>query len=103
MRIEERDGEFSGTIVALLPPNDPEARCERCEAPLKDRRIVGLTILTGLRRDGDGYSGGSILDPDEGRTYRCTARLTDGGRALELRGYIGAPLFGRTQVWTRAD
>jgi uncharacterized protein (DUF2147 family) len=62
-----------------------------------------MTILRGLRGLGSEYDGGTILDPDEGRTYRCGARLLDGGRKLELRAYVGISLFGRTQTWARGD
>ena len=102
MRIEEKDGEFLGTVIKVLSITDPEPLCERCEGAQRHQPIVGMTILRGLRREGDGYGSGTILDPDEGRTYRCRALLIEGGRKLELRGYVGLPLFGRTQVWLRA-
>jgi uncharacterized protein (DUF2147 family) len=54
-----------------------------------------------MRWDGERYSGGEILDPDNGRLYRCTLRLVDNGRQLEVRGFIGISLFGRTQTWLR--
>jgi len=105
VRIVEVNGVFEGTVVKVLSPPapDPNPRCEECSGELKDRPVVGLKILSGLRRDGDAYSGGRILDPDNGRVYRCSARLLQGGRRLEVRGYIGIALFGRTQVWRRED
>jgi uncharacterized protein (DUF2147 family) len=103
VRIEEVDGEFVATVIAVLSADDPNPACTRCEGELRGKPIVGLKILKGLRREGDAFGGGTILDPDEGRSYRCAARLLDGGRRLELRGYIGLPLLGRTQVWLRAD
>ena len=60
-----------------------------------------MTILSELRRVGDEYTGGQILDPDNGKLYRCTMRLFDGGSRLNIRGYIGIQLLGRTQVWLR--
>jgi len=60
-----------------------------------------MAILRGLRWDGEQYSGGEILDPDNGTTYRCRIRIVEDGRKLEVRGFIGVSLFGRTQVWTR--
>jgi len=103
VRIEERDGELLGTVVEVLDATSPNPVCERCEGALKDLPIVGMIILRGLRRENGAYVGGTILDPDEGRTYRCTATLRDRGRQLEIRGYISAPLFGRSQIWLRAD
>ncbi len=103
MRIEEKDGEFLGTVVRVFDAAAPNPLCERCEGALKDKPVVGMTILRGLRREQGGFGGGTILDPDEGRSYRCRAQLVDGGRRLELRGYVGLPLLGRTQVWVRSE
>ncbi len=103
VRIEERDGEFVGTVVKVLSTTAPNPVCDLCEGELRNRPVVGMTILRGLRSLGGEYGGGTILDPDEGRTYRCSARLLDGGRTLEVRGYVGISLFGRTQTWARAD
>jgi uncharacterized protein (DUF2147 family) len=103
VRIDEIDGEFLGTVVEVFSATTPNPICDLCEGALKDKPIIGMTILRGLRRDGNGYGGGIILDPDEGRTYRCTAMLLDGGRKLEVRGYLGLPLLGRTQTWVRGN
>jgi uncharacterized protein (DUF2147 family) len=103
VRIDELDGEFLGTVIEVFSAATPNPVCDLCEGALKDKPVVGMTILRGLRRDGSGYGGGTILDPDEGRTYRCTAILLDGGRKLEVRGYVGLPLLGRTQTWIRGN
>ena len=63
--------------------------------------IVGMTILRGLRWDGAQYAGGEVLDPDSGTVYRCRVRVVEGGNKLEVRGFIGVALFGRTQTWLR--
>jgi uncharacterized protein (DUF2147 family) len=60
-----------------------------------------MTILKDMRRDGTDYSGGQILDPDDGKIYRCSMKLIEGGNKSILRGYVGIPLFGRSQVWVR--
>lgn len=103
MRIEEVEGELRGRVVAVFSPPAPssEPLCERCRGELKNQPVVGMQILRGLRWDGAEYSGGEILDPDNGTVYRCRIRVAAGGRKLEVRGYIGVPLIGRTQVWTR--
>jgi uncharacterized protein (DUF2147 family) len=62
-----------------------------------------MIILRGVRRSGDGYSTGQILDPDEGEVYKCRIALLDDARKLEVRGYIGIPLFGRSQTWIRKE
>lgn len=105
VRIIETNGEFEGTVQKVFSPPAPSPAplCEECAGELRNKPIVGMTILRGLRRDGDEYSGGEILDPDDGKVYRCRMRLIQGGRKLEVRGYVGISLFGRTQTWERQD
>ena len=103
VRVSERDGQLEGRIIAVYPrPGvDPEALCERCPGERRNQPVQGMSILTGMRRDGDGYSGGEILDPDSGNLYRCTLTLSPDNSKLQVRGYIGIPLLGRTQTWLR--
>ena len=103
VRITEVDGELRGHVVSVYSPPATSVNplCEDCPGELKDKPVVGLQILSGLRWDGERYSGGEILDPDNGKLYRCTLRLVDEGRKLEVRGFIGISLFGRTQTWLR--
>jgi len=65
--------------------------------------VIGMTILTGMKQDGDEYNGGKILDPKNGKVYRSKMTLVEGGKKLNVRGYIGMPILGRTQVWVRQD
>ncbi len=62
-----------------------------------------MTFLWGLKKDGDQYGGGEILDPKNGKIYRAKMKLIEGGRKLEVRGYIGLSLFGRSQTWIRQE
>jgi uncharacterized protein (DUF2147 family) len=105
VRITTANGELEGTVAEVFSPPAPNAHplCEACRGELHNQPIVGMKILRRMRPDGDAYSGGEILDPDEGRVYRCTLRMTEDGRKLEVRGYVGISLFGRTQVWDRVD
>jgi uncharacterized protein (DUF2147 family) len=95
----ERDA-YVGRVEQVLDPEAP-SRCPKCTGARHDQPIVGMLILTGLRRVDERYAGGEILDPDDGQVYRVEARLIDHGRRLSLRGYIGLPIFGRSQVWQR--
>jgi uncharacterized protein (DUF2147 family) len=92
-----------GRIQKLVDPDpkDPNPTCDPCTGDQKGKRVIGLRILWDLRKDGDGWSGGSILDPANGKTYRCLLSVEDGGRKLKVRGYIGLSLLGRTQYWLR--
>jgi uncharacterized protein (DUF2147 family) len=103
VRIVEVAGELRGSVIAVYSPPAPNAnpRCEDCSGELKGKPVIGMQILSGMRWDGERYSGGEILDPDNGKVYRCFLRLTDEGRTLEVRAYIGLSLFGRTQRWLR--
>jgi uncharacterized protein (DUF2147 family) len=100
----ESDGSLVGVIEKVLDPAvPPGALCIDCKDDRHDMPVVGLTFLRSMRADGDTWSGGNILDPDDGTVYRCTMHLRKGGQQLEVRGYVGISLFGRTQVWQRLD
>jgi uncharacterized protein (DUF2147 family) len=96
-------GALTGTIEKLFrkPGEDPNPKCDKCEGAKKDQPITGMQILSGLKPDGDEWSGGEILDPNNGKVYKAKARLADGGKKLEVRGFIGVALLGRTQTWMR--
>lgn len=103
VEIREAGGELSGVVRALLVAADPEdSICGKCTDDRKGQQIVGMEIIRHMHADDDGqWSGGEILDPENGKTYRATMKLVDGGQTLVLRGYIGLPLFGRSQRWLR--
>jgi uncharacterized protein (DUF2147 family) len=103
IEIREAAGLYSGTIVKLYPaPDRPAApRCTACGGALKDRPIVGLTIIEGVRRAGTNFDGGSILDPETGKSYSVVLKPAADGRTLAVTGYVGLPAFGETRVWTR--
>jgi uncharacterized protein (DUF2147 family) len=102
VRIREEQGEFVGTIIGTVDPAEAAQTCDRCEGARQGKPIIGLTVLTQLRWDGDIWDGGRILEPETGSVYRCSMRLADGGRKLIVRGYLGISLLGRTQTWLRA-
>ena len=99
--IWEQNGQFFGKIEKSLDPKNARERCDLCKDDRKDKPVIGLEILRHLKRSGDAYSGGDILDPDNGSVYRCKAKLVEGGQKLVLRGYIGISLLGRSQTWIR--
>jgi len=101
--IREENGKLSGRIERLVDPDprDPSPRCVRCPGEMRDEPVVGLRILWDLRKDGDQWSGGRVLDPDNGKIYRCQIAMEEGGTKLRVRGFIGVSLFGRTQTWLR--
>jgi uncharacterized protein (DUF2147 family) len=106
VRIAESGGVLVGRIEKRLDPAaKPDATCDKCSDDRKDKPMDGLEIIRGVKKgDGDNlWDSGTILDPEEGKTYRVRLQLADEGRRLEVRGYIGAPLLGRTQNWLRVE
>ena len=107
VRITETGGVFSGVIEKRLDPTaKPEDVCDKCADDRKDKPIQGLEIIRGVRKtegEDNRWDGGTILSPDEGKTYKVRMSPADGGKKLDVRGYIGAPLLGRTQTWIRVE
>ncbi|NRR32561.1 DUF2147 domain-containing protein [Oxalobacteraceae bacterium] len=105
IRITESNGALQGQIEKLFRgPNEEQApKCEKCEGARKDAPVVGLVIMSGLKKDGSEYTGGEILDPDNGKVYKSKLSLADGGKKLNVRGYIGIPMLGRSQTWVRQE
>jgi len=105
VRITESNGVFSGRIEKLLDPDTkPDAVCEKCSDDRKDKPVLGMTIMRGVKQNADDpavYDAGLILDPNNGKSYRVRLKPVDGGKKLEMRGYIGP--FYRTQVWMRVE
>jgi uncharacterized protein (DUF2147 family) len=105
VRISENNGVFEGRIEKIFdqPGDDPSHLCKLCEGERKDQPIIGMNFLWGLKKDGNQYAGGQILDPNNGKIYRAKMKLIEGGRKLEVRGFIGISLFGRSQTWLREE
>jgi len=104
IRITETNGEYSAVIEkGLLASDTGDALCDKCTDERKGKRIIGMTIVNGIKQKGDDFEGGEILDPDNGKTYRCKMKLDSTGNKLEVRGYIGISLFGRSQTWLREE
>lgn len=105
IRISEDKGELRGQIEKLFPApgEDPNPKCTACSGAKKDQPVIGMVFMSGLKKNGDEYTDGEILDPDNGKVYRSKVSLAEGGKKLKVRGYVGVPMFGRSQVWVRQD
>jgi uncharacterized protein (DUF2147 family) len=100
---EQKNGTLSASIQSVLTPGEENA-CRKCEGPYHNKSLKGLTIVKGLKNaGGTSYEHGSILDPQSGKTYKLKGQMTDGGKKLELRGFIGVAALGRNQTWIRAN
>lgn len=96
---KKSDGKYYGKIHQLLQKPENE-NCVKCKDDRKNKPLVGLEIIRGLKKDGNEFTGGTITDPKSGKTYKCT--ITRKGDKLDVRGYVGFSLMGRTQVWNKA-
>lgn len=105
VRITEQAGVLTGKVEKILDPAKQDAKCDKCSDARKDQPVLGLTILQGVKAAEDKtlWEGGEILDPNNGKTYKVRIKPVDGGKKLEVRGYIGAPMLGRTQTWIRVE
>jgi uncharacterized protein (DUF2147 family) len=103
IRLDEKNGELIGTVTELIPtPGEIlVTHCNLCKDDRKGKPITGMVIMKGLKRSSPGvWSGGEILDPEEGEIYKVKINMVN-EKTLEVRGYIGIPLLGRTQTWVR--
>ena len=98
---EQKNGTLTASIQQILTPGEENA-CSKCEGPYKGKSLKGLTIVHGLKStSANNYDGGTILDPNSGKTYKLKGSLTGGGDKLELRGFVGVSMLGRNQTWVR--
>jgi uncharacterized protein (DUF2147 family) len=102
---ENQDHLLMGQVVKIFPSpgKDENEVCEACKGDKHNQPIVGMVILTGLKAGEKNWDEGKILDPQNGKTYSCSAKLADNGNKLDVRGYIGLPLLGRSQTWERVE
>ena len=104
MRIVESGGVYSGKVEKIFEADKQTSVCDKCTDERKDKPVLGMNILRNLRESADDkglWEGGEILDPNNGKVYKAKLRPLEGGRKLQMRGYIGP--FYRTQVWVRVE
>lgn len=105
VRVVEVNGEFKASIEKLFrePHEEQNPNCDKCPGDRKNKPVLGMTIMTGLKKTGSEYEGGEILDPANGKIYRCKMWTAEGGKKLNVRGFVGVAVLGRTQVWLREE
>lgn len=103
VEIREMNGELEGRVVQIFHSPAPHPLCLKCTGALKNKPVMGMRILWGMRQNGREWTGGRILDPESGNVYRCTFTLVDAGKMLRVRGYVGLSVFGRTEKWVRVE
>jgi uncharacterized protein (DUF2147 family) len=103
VRISESGGVVTGKIEKLLDPTKQDAKCKDCSDARKDQPVIGMTIVEGVKKNADEayWDGGTILDPNNGKTYKVRLTPKDGGKTMEVRGFIG--FLYRNQTWQRVE
>jgi uncharacterized protein (DUF2147 family) len=102
--ITEQAGVYKGIIAKMFlkPGEDPNAVCDQCKDDRHNHTWLGLELIRGMQQESaDKYSGGTILDPRDGKIYKATMKVAPDGQTLIVRGYLGVELLGRNQYWTR--
>nr|WP_315201866.1 DUF2147 domain-containing protein [uncultured Flavobacterium sp.] len=100
VEVYEKAGKIYGKVVEILRADHKKDVCSKCDGAEKNKPILGMIIINGLEKDDSEYNGGTILDPENGKKYKCYITLESPDK-LKLRGYIGLSIMGRTQYWTR--
>ena len=107
IRVSEAGGVFTGKIEKRLDADaKPTDICDQCTDDRKNQPILGLTLIRNVKQSADDkglWDGGDITDPDNGKVYKVRLKPIDDGKKLEVRGYIGMPMLGRTQTWIRVE
>ncbi|MBN7797836.1 DUF2147 domain-containing protein [Parahaliea mediterranea] len=103
VEISMAGGTLSGKVLRLFNPTEPNPRCTQCSGEREGQPIEGMTVLWGLVPEDGEWVDGRVLDPESGKEYNAKVKLVDDGARLELRGYLGMPMLGRTQVWERVE
>ena len=102
VEVFSKSGKIYAKVVDILDPATKNNLCKQCSGEDKNKPILGLTIIKGLSKDGSEYNSGDILDPKNGKLYKCALTLESKDK-LKVRGYIGFSLLGRTQYWHRVN
>ena len=102
IEVYEKNGKAYAKVVAIKDPEKQEITCTECNGENKGKKVLGLHIITGLEKNKNEWSGGTILDPRNGKEYKCYIKLIK-PNTLKIRGYIGFSLLGKTAYWQRAD
>lgn len=99
---EARDGTLAGRVNEVLQSDSgPNPLCDKCSGDRKDKPVKGMDILWGVKKKGGSWEGGKILDPATGKIYSVKMTLIDGGKRMDVRGFMGFSLLGKTQIWIR--
>lgn len=99
---EARDGSLGGRVNEVLQSErGPNPLCDKCSGERRNKPIKGMVILWGVKKKGGVWEGGKILDPASGKVYSVKMTPIEGGKKMEVRGFMGFSLLGKNQIWVR--
>lgn len=101
VEIYEENGKIYGKIVKLINPKQKNPVCDKCVGDNKDKPVIGMVIIDGLKKNGEVYDGGNITNPSNGKVYKCRLKLEEENTTLQVRGYVA--FFYKTQYWKKVD
>lgn len=101
VEIYENNGKVYGKIIKILNANKQNVKCESCKGDKKNQPILGMVIIEGLVKNDEVYEDGTILNPDNGKLYKCRLKLTENSNQLQVRGYVA--FFYKTQYWKKLN
>ncbi len=102
VEVFKKNGKVYGKVIKILDPTKQGEICKNCPGELNGKKILGMTIINDLEKNGNEYSGGTVLDPNNGKVYKCLMALEE-PNILKVRGYVGISLIGRSQYWVRQE
>ena len=98
------DGSMVGIITKVLAADPGTGLCDECEGDMKDQPIEGMEFIWGFKKIAEGeWEDGQLLDPETGDVYSGNITITDDSSKLDVRGYVGISLFGRSQTWNKVE
>ncbi|MBL8309326.1 MAG: DUF2147 domain-containing protein [Burkholderiales bacterium] len=103
VRITESNGVVTGKVEKILDPSKADQKCDECSDDRKGKPVVGMTIIRNVKKQDGNWGGGDILDPNNGKVYSVRITPSSDNKKLDVKGYIGAPILGRTQTWLRLE
>ena len=101
--IQEDNGVLTGKVMQIMDEAKRQEVCKKCDGSRKNQPIEGMTIIWNMKDKDGQYEDGKILDPENGKVYSANMKVLDGGKKLEVRGFIGFALIGRSQVWEKVE
>ncbi len=101
IKLYEKDGKLFGRIVKIMSGTTPEI-CRGCPGEKNGKVTLDIDIIWDMEKHGDIWKDGKIINPEGGKIYGCKIWLQSANK-LKIRGFLGSPIIGRTQVWDRAE